>query len=459
MTSLAVPGPGDGGPTVHELADHRRFSRGVALSLGGNAVLAVIGLATSVIGARLLGPVGRGELAAIQSWSSFLASFAMLGLPEAVTYFSARDPERSGRQWTSASVMALAVAAPVVAVGWALMPILLGAQSEIVVAAARSYLVGLAIVFAVQWMPLAALRGRKDLLVWNLLQLLPTVGWLVLLIGCALTGRDQAADVVWAYLGVLAVSAALTAVVACGRTVGPFRPDSGLALPMLRFGAPLAMASLPQWIWNARVPQIVMASWMEPQALGLFMVAVAWGHMILPVSYAVGTAVFPEVASLHNRAEAHAVLARAVRMSMLIVAAVAVPLMVATPFAITRIYGEAFAGTVPAAMTMVLAGAVMSIKVVIDQALRGLGHPKPILHAELAGLGVTVVAVAVLAAGLAEVGASLATLLGYAAAVLCLFLAARRATGVPLTTLACPTMHDARMLWSLLRDMTSPVKR
>ena len=257
----------------------------------------------------------------------------------------------------------------------------------------------------------------------------------------------------------LAVCAALTAAVACRRTIPPFRPQAELALPLLRYGAPLAIASLPQWVWNARVPQIVMASWMEPRALGLFMVAVAWGHMILPVSYAVGTVLFPEVASLRREADAHVVLARAVRLSVLAVAAVSVPLIVVTPFGIPWIYGEAFANTIPAAVVMILAGAVMCVKIVIDQGLRGLGKPKPILRAEVVGLGVTVVAIPVLSTGFADVGASLATLLGYGAAVICLLRAASRETRLSLVLLAWPTVRDGQSLWSLLRSLGPSLKR
>ena len=54
---------------------------------------------TGALAARLLGPDGRGQLAAIQMWPNFLAAIANLGLPEALVYFSARSTPAPGAIW------------------------------------------------------------------------------------------------------------------------------------------------------------------------------------------------------------------------------------------------------------------------------------------------------------------------------------------------------------------------
>ena len=47
-----------------------------------NIALYVLAAATGPLAARLLGPDGRGALAAIQLWPGAIATFAMLGLPD-----------------------------------------------------------------------------------------------------------------------------------------------------------------------------------------------------------------------------------------------------------------------------------------------------------------------------------------------------------------------------------------
>src|SRR5713101_7310699 len=80
-----------------------------------NIALYVLAAATGPLTARLLGPEGRGALAAIQLWPGAIAMFAMLGLPESIVYFSAREPNRAG-QWLTTSVL-LGLGASCLAVG------------------------------------------------------------------------------------------------------------------------------------------------------------------------------------------------------------------------------------------------------------------------------------------------------------------------------------------------------
>src|SRR2546427_12260714 len=74
---------------------------------GTNFILAALGLLTGVLVARLLGPRGRGELTAIQTWPSVIATASMLGLPDALVYFSAREPAQVGRRLGSAMLLGL----------------------------------------------------------------------------------------------------------------------------------------------------------------------------------------------------------------------------------------------------------------------------------------------------------------------------------------------------------------
>src|SRR2546427_9787609 len=72
-----------------------------------NAMLGAIGIVTGIIAARWLGPDGRGELAAIQMWPSAVASLAMIGLPEALVYLSAKHPSQSRRYLLTAALNAI----------------------------------------------------------------------------------------------------------------------------------------------------------------------------------------------------------------------------------------------------------------------------------------------------------------------------------------------------------------
>ncbi len=127
-----------------------------------NMVLAGLAVATGILAARLLGPSGEGELAAIMTWSALLGTLAMLGLPEALTYFIARQPERGKQLTTTAVLIGLLSSLVVGAAAWFAMPFLLSAQQPEVVSAARVFLL-IGCIFAVVGIPHGALRGAREL--------------------------------------------------------------------------------------------------------------------------------------------------------------------------------------------------------------------------------------------------------------------------------------------------------
>jgi antigen flippase len=175
------------------------FSAHVLLTIGTNLAIASIGLLTGSLSARILGPEGRGELAAIQTWPYFFAWMALWGLPEAITYFSAQNPRRAGQYMTSAMGLAFVLAIPVFVLGYSLMPVLLAAQSQEVLTAARWYLLSIfvQILLVMQTVPL---RGKKDLLVWNLLRPTPNLMWLVVLVSAVLLRNSSAQYLALVYL-------------------------------------------------------------------------------------------------------------------------------------------------------------------------------------------------------------------------------------------------------------------
>src|SRR5215831_967460 len=149
------------------------FANHVLLAGGTNMFLALLALLSGVIVARLLGPTGRGELAAIQTWPLFIGTVAMLGLSQAVVYFSSRKPQEAGAYFGSAVAGFSLAAMPFLIAGYLLMPWLLASQTKAVVWTARCYLliVPFGMLLALSFCPL---QGRGDLHIWNILRLTPS---------------------------------------------------------------------------------------------------------------------------------------------------------------------------------------------------------------------------------------------------------------------------------------------
>jgi O-antigen/teichoic acid export membrane protein len=434
-----------------------RFGTHVIITMATNLLQGMLTLFTGVMVARLLGPEGRGELAAIQSWAPFIATVAMLGLPEAVTYFSAQYPERARSYWVSGTCFALVVGIPFAMVGYWLMPWLLSAQAPSVTSVAQWYVVGLVFLFAFHSMPLASLRGRNDFAVWNVLQLVPTLGWLLVLFLAMVFKYTTAQFVALGYIAMLGLIFFPVGAVGLRRVPGTFRLDRHLFYPMMRYGLPLAIATLPQWLWNARLPQMFMATFLdlEPRSLGLFAVAAAWGSMAGPLINAVGVVLFPDVASKPSEDQKAMALARGLRIAVFLTVSLSVVPLLVTPYAVPTFFGEDFRPAVPAAMVMVVAGGIMGIKMILDQGLRGWGKSKVVLVGELIGLAATMLLLPSLLFRFNIIGAAISLLVGYAATTAYLVHKARRLAKESIQRLLWPNLTEIMTFLQRFRTIST----
>jgi len=406
----------------------------------GNGFLALLGLVTGILAARLLGPQGRGELVAIQTFPTNIASLAMLGLAEATVYFSAREPRQAGMYVSSATTLALLVSLPVGLMAYFLMPVLLTVQPSHVIRAARWYLL-LIPLMALVGMPFNALRGRSDFLVWNTLRVAPTIGWLIVLITAYSLGVATPQWLAGMYLVVLALLFVPIFVVTRHRVPGPFTLDYRLWIPMLSYGAPSAAGSVPQ-VFNLRLDQMLMAALVVPRQLGLYVVAVTWSAAAAPATSAFGTVIFPRVASQRfvcGRAET---LGQTIRLGSFVAACLGGLLLILTPVGIPLLFGTRFAPAIPTALILTLAGAVLGLNMILEEGVRGLGDTRAILWSELAGLVVTIAALALLLRPLGIVGAAIASLLAYAIVCVSLVIQIRSKTGCSATSLLRPRRGD-----------------
>jgi Na+-driven multidrug efflux pump len=83
---------------------------------------------------------------------------------------------------------------------------------------------------------------------------------------------------------------------------------------------------------------------------------------------------------------------------------------------------------------------------VLEEGLRGLGHPAVALWAELGGLVVTALALLMLLIPFGIMGAAVASVLGYSAVMVTLAVFVRRLTGCSLSTLFRPNQRDIRQI-------------
>ena len=77
------------------------------LTIATQLLVTLLNVTTGVITARLLGPAGRGVLAAATLWPQFLSGIAMLGLPSALVFYVRQSPGERDTAVTAGVLLAL----------------------------------------------------------------------------------------------------------------------------------------------------------------------------------------------------------------------------------------------------------------------------------------------------------------------------------------------------------------
>jgi len=299
---------------LNDLVGRNRFSSQLLITVGTNLLMAALGTVTGVTAARLLGPEGRGELTAIQSWPMLIAVFASLGLNKSIIYYSAKKPKQAGELLGSAVALSLLAIIPFMLLGYIIIPLLLSAQSEEVVRLSQLYLIYLPI-SALVGIPHSSLRGINDLASWNKIRFLPNVMWLLVLVVGFLFQKRDPGWFAFSYLILLLFLFFPIIRIVLARIQRPYRPAAKLMPSLLKYGLPSVVSDFPS-ILNLRLDQLIMISFLPAKTLGLYVVAVAWGNMVRPVLTAIGAVLFPRVASQESKNARNLIFAQGSRLGV-----------------------------------------------------------------------------------------------------------------------------------------------
>lgn len=375
-----------------------------------NYVVLGLGGVAGLLAARALGPEGRGELAAMQTWPLLLGAIGVLGLPDALVYVASGQRQHGRSLALTATALALGSTLVFAAVGYAAMPRLLGSQSNATVDAARMALT-LTPLFALS-VSFHALRGLELYSVWNALRLLSPLAWLLIVAIGGVYLKLPPRDLTFLYIAAAAMLIIPYNAIVWRHLMGPPRPQRRLVRPLVRFGLPSALTFIPQTL-TTRLDQMLMIGMFEAEQLGTYVVAVTWASLTSPLVNSIGTVLFSTVARSRERHfRSHAV-AAAFHTSIVVGAGASLFMVVITPLVLPMVLGSSYEAAIGLAQILVAASFVMSLNLVLSEALRGYGRPASVLRSEVVGLVSTGGLLLLLLPSLELIGAAIASLLSY----------------------------------------------
>ncbi len=366
---------------------------------------------SSLIGARALGPAGRGDLLVVVLWPPVVAIFAGLGLPAAYRYWMAKEPQRASPLFTNAVIYTIAVSVISMGLAYLIVPHLVGERSPRVIMLLRIYQVNIPAALFLNLMR-GLLEGSRRFgwagaarLISFVIQAIGFAGlWLVgdLTLGTA------------TYTLILAQTcSALLALVAVWIQLRPRWEPSWIEFKnSMRYGVRDYPGGVADFT-TLRLDQLMLGAMAPSAAIGLYVIAVRLSEMTTLAADALADALMPEVAASQKGDKSESLLARSLRLTIYLHILMLIPCWLGAPLILKLLYGNSFVPATGAFRWLLVAAAVWAPGSIVISGLRGFGYPGLSTIARFSAAAVTAIALVILLPRQGITGAAIASLIGY----------------------------------------------
>ncbi|MDI6842822.1 MAG: flippase [Anaerosomatales bacterium] len=348
------------------------FVRKVAETMATRIALVGIGLVTSVLIARSLGPEGRGLQATIATITALGVQFGNLGLHSSNTYYVAQDRKLLPVLIGNSIVVGLGIgsaicllAAATVAVRPGLSPL----EPPLLALALVGIPVGLTYLLLQN-----LLLGIGEIRAYNMIELSTRIVMIVVLAMLIVARFVSVENVAIASLAV----SGLAGLWALARLLSDASRRLTFSLTVLRdhmaYGFRAYLAAL--FSYAVLRADILMCKYMlGAEPTGQYSIAVSMADLVYMLPVVAGTIVFPRLAATSGRVERWAKAKRTTKwVAVLMVGLAIISALLARP-AVGLLYGEAFVPAVPAFLWLLPGIVVLGVNTILMNYLASEGMP------------------------------------------------------------------------------------
>lgn len=365
----------------------REGLRAVIQSIASKVAILALQAGTGILTARTLGPVGRGELAAMILWPLFVASITTLGVPSSLIYYLRHCKEEREKLIANGFALAAVMGVFAAAICSIILPWWLHEYSPAVVRAAEWFLITVPIC-SVTLAGRAVLEAAHDFSASNAIQTLTPLATLLGLLGCLVMHRINPYSAAIAYIAA-SIPAFCFMIMRTRRAgAGRFHFQTVAIKRLLGYGIRSYGIDVLGTL-ALQIDQVLVISLLSPAAMGSYVVVLSLSRMLNLFQNSVVMVLFPKAAG-RSKEDVVRMTGDAVRVSGLVTAVCGVFVCIAGPVLLRLLYGQEFVEAVGALRILVVEAILSGMVFVLAQAFMALDSPGVVTILQAVGLSLSV---------------------------------------------------------------------
>ncbi|MBD2078404.1 oligosaccharide flippase family protein [Leptolyngbya sp. FACHB-17] len=344
----------------------------IVQTLAARALIIVVNIATGTITARILGPAGRGEQAAMAIWPQFFAYSLSLGLPSALLYTLKRYPQERSQTFSAAVFLGMFISVFSGVIGVITIPFLMQKYPSEAIHLSQGLMVAVPLVVFTEVLR-SAMEASDEFAIANQIRYLPPLSTLALLIVLAVTKQLTPFTAVLSYW--LPGIPMLVWMIACAKRFFTIRftqiqhsIQRLLHYGFRAYGIDLISALAGQ------IQQVLAISVLAPAAMGLYAIAFSLCQLLYVVQSSFVTVLFPKAAA-RPVSEVVEMTGRAARISGMLAILMAISMMALAPGVLHLLYGEAYLAAIPIFRVLAIETVLGGTAIILSQAFMATDRP------------------------------------------------------------------------------------
>lgn len=386
------------------------FIQKVIETLATRVLVILIGLITTVIVARTLGPAGRGLYAVAATVGAIGVQFGNLGLHASNTYYVARNRQLLPTLLGNSLIVSLVLGSFGAIITWLIFTMF----------PKIAPVHGLLLILALLWIPLGLaylllqnlLLGIQKVRAYNTVELVNKIISVILIGGLIITKLVSVETVFSTGLIALIVGCIWIMWQLTKEIDQPFTPSLSLFKENIRYGIKAYLAAFFAFM-VLRVDLLMVKYILGPEQVGYYSIAVSMADLIYMLPVVVGTILFPRLSVLIEPVEKWKLTQKTISAITIIMIVLAISAsLLATPM-VRLLFGQEFLPAVPAFILLMPAIVFLSVNTICMNFFAAINMPMIVIYSPVLAFTINIILNWIMLPWVGLSGASISSIISY----------------------------------------------